>query len=96
MSDEEIQLKAQSSLQEYDDAVQNLAPNYAELGQRAVAALDEFINFWHERPELEDNASAPGQDDESDMRKYVERQLEWAEHEKKRVLAQLPKGSSKK
>jgi hypothetical protein len=35
------------------------------------------------------------QDDDSDMRKYAERQLEWAEHEKKRVAAQLYKGSGR-
>jgi tRNA A37 N6-isopentenylltransferase MiaA len=92
MTDEEMQLKAQSSLQEYDDAVESLAPNYAELGQKAVAALDEFINYWSERPELESDSAS--EEFDSDMRKYVERQLEWAEHEKKRVLAQLPKGGS--
>lgn len=94
MSDEEIQLRAQSNLQEYDDAVENLAPNYAELGQKALNALDEFISYWNKRPELQESDSANTQFD-SDMRKYVERQLEWAQHEKKRVLAQLSKGSRK-
>jgi hypothetical protein len=94
MSDEEIQLKAQSSLQEYDDAVENLAPNYAELGQQSIAALDEFIDYWNKRPELQESDFANEQDDDSDMRKYAERQLEWAEHEKKRILAQLSKESS--
>ena len=89
MTDEEMQLKAQSSLQEYDDAVESLLPNYAELGQKAVAALDEFINYWKERPELEADPASEEFDD--DMRKYVKRQLEWAEHEKNRVLAQLSK-----
>jgi hypothetical protein len=96
MSDEERQLKAQSSLQEYDDAVENLAPNYAELGQKSIAALDEFIDYWNKRPELQESNASNEQDDDSDMRKYAERQLEWAEHEKKRILAQLPKGSSTK
>lgn len=95
MADEEIQLKAQSSLQEYDDAVENLAPNYVELGQKAVNALDEFISFWNERPELQEADAANEPDADSDMRKYAERQLEWAQHEKQRVLAQLPKGSRK-
>jgi hypothetical protein len=95
MNDDDIQLKAQSSLQEYDDAVQNLDPNFAELGQKAIAALDEFINYWNERPELHEHASA-GEEDDGDMKEYVERQLEWAQHEKKRVLAQLPRGSSSK
>jgi carboxypeptidase C (cathepsin A) len=93
MSDEEIQLKAQSSLQEYDDAVETLAANYEELGQKCIAALDEFIDYWNQRPELQEVDSTSEQDAESDMRKYVERQLEWAQHEKNRVLAQLPKGS---
>jgi tRNA A37 N6-isopentenylltransferase MiaA len=95
MTDEEIQLKAQSSLQEYDDAVENLAPNYAELGQRSIAALNEFIDYWNKRPELQESNAAHEQDGESDMRKYAERQLEWAEHEKKRVAAQLYKGSGR-
>jgi hypothetical protein len=96
MSDEEIQLKAQSSLQEYDDAVENLSPNYAELGQKCIAALDEFIDYWNQRPESQEADSTNEQDAESDMRKYVERQLEWARHEKNRVLAQLPKGGGNK
>ena len=90
MTDEEIQLRAQSSLQEFEDAVENLAPNYAELGQQAITALDEFIGYWKKRPELEESDSASEETD-SDMRKYVERQLEWAQHEKDRVLAQLSK-----
>ena len=94
MSDEEIQLKAQSTLQEYDDAVENLAANYAELGQKCIAALDEFIDYWSQRPELEGSDSSSEHADD-DMRKYVERQLEWAQYEKKRVLSQLPKGSKK-
>ncbi|MDT4967024.1 MAG: hypothetical protein QOJ64_1761 [Acidobacteriota bacterium] len=92
MADEEIQLNAQRSLQEYDDAVQNLAANYAELGRKAVAALDEFIGYWKKRPELSE--AAPSADQEtSDMQKYAERQLEWAEHEKQRVVSQLSKGA---
>jgi hypothetical protein len=95
MTDEEIQMKAQSSLQEYDDAVENVAPNFVELGQKAIAVLDEFINHWNDRPELQESDSANEQAD-SDMRKFIERQLEWARHEKERVLAQLPEGGSTK
>lgn len=93
MSDEEMQLNAQRSLQEYDDAVENLAPNYVELGRNAVSALDKFIEYWDKRPELDQSPSASAEDD-SDMKKYAERQLEWAQHEKERVLAQLSKGGS--
>jgi hypothetical protein len=93
VADEEIQLNAQRSLQEYDDAVQNLAANYADLGRKAVEALDEFINFWNKRPEHDDSTADAGA---NDMKKYVERQLEWAEHEKQRVKSQLSKGSGAK
>ena len=92
MNDDDIQLKAQSSLQEYDDAVESLAPNYAELGQKCIAALDAFIDYWNKRPELDESGSASELDD-GDMKKYIERQMEWAQHEKKRVLAQLSQGS---
>ena len=90
MTDDEIQMAAQRSLQEYDDAVENLAANFAELGHRAVASLDEFISYWNKRPELQ-KSEAENEEAEDDMRKFVERQLEWARHEKERVIAQLPK-----
>ncbi len=86
--EEEITLKAQSTLQEYEDAVQNLDPNFAEVGRRCIAALDEFINYWSSRPEHQE----PDSFDEvsgNDMKEFVERQLEWAQYEKKRVQAQL-------
>ena len=84
--DEEITLKAQSSLQEYEDAVQNLDPNFAEVGRKCIAALDEFINYWSNRPEHQESDSS---DEENDMKEFVERQLEWAQYEKERVQAQL-------
>jgi hypothetical protein len=93
MTDEDIQTKAQRSLQEYDDAVENVAPNFAELGQKAINALDEFISHWNDPARLQEADSANEQAD-SDMKKFVERQLEWAQHEKQRVSAQLPKGGS--
>ncbi len=90
MTDDEIQLKAQRSLQEYDDAVENVAANFAELGQKAIATLDEFISYWNTRSESPESGAANEQA-EDDMRKFVERQLEWAQHEKAKVLAQLPR-----
>lgn len=86
--DEEITLKAQSSLQEYEDAVQNLDPNFAEVGRKCIAALDEFINYWSNRPEHREPESFDGAYD-NDMKEFVERQLEWAQYEKERVQAQL-------
>lgn len=97
-SSDEIQMKAQRSLQEYDDAVENLDPRFAELGRACVAALDEFIAFWNERPESpasreahDSSAGAGGEGEEGDMTEYVERQLEWARHERERVLSQVSK-----
>ncbi|MCA1630945.1 MAG: hypothetical protein LC774_11520 [Acidobacteria bacterium] len=97
-SSDEIQMKAQRSLQEYEDAVENLDPRFAELGRSCVAALDEFIAYWNERPESpasrgahDSSADEGGAGGESDMTEYVERQLEWARHERERVLSQLSK-----
>jgi hypothetical protein len=94
---DELQLKAQRGIQEYEDAVENLDPKFAELGRACVAALDEFIAYWNERPESAasreaHNASTSADESEaSDMAEYVARQLEWARHERERVLAQLSK-----
>ncbi|HKR01716.1 MAG TPA: hypothetical protein VJT09_13640 [Pyrinomonadaceae bacterium] len=96
MTDEEIQLKAQSSLQEYDDAVDNVAPNFAELGQKAISALDEFIKHWGDKsymqPRQHIDASEGG---DADLKKYAERLIKWANEEKEKVLAQLSKRGSK-
>jgi hypothetical protein len=96
-SSDEIQMRAQRSLQEYEDAVENLDPRFAELGRACVAALDEFIAYWNERPESPASRAShgasggAGEGGESDMTEYVERQLEWARHERERVLSQLSK-----
>jgi hypothetical protein len=92
MTSDEIQLKAQRAVQEYEDAVENLDPRFAELGRACVAALDELIAYWNERPESPASRRAHGAvEEEGDMTEYVERQLEWARHERERVLAQLSK-----
>ncbi|HMF58094.1 MAG TPA: hypothetical protein VK619_17250 [Pyrinomonadaceae bacterium] len=95
MADEELQLRAQRSLQEYEDAVENLDPNFAELGRKCVSVLDEFTEFWNHqlasRKSLAETLPSEGGSSDNDMRKFVERQLEWAQSEKKRVLAQLGK-----
>jgi hypothetical protein len=100
MRDDELQMKAQRSLQEFDDAVERLEPNYSELGQKSLAALDEFIAFWKNHPESPESRSshpeAPAEDgleDDNEMRRFVERQLEWAESQKERVRAHLSKES---
>jgi hypothetical protein len=101
MRDDELQMKAQRSLQEFDDAVERLESNYAELGQKALAALDEFIGFWRNHPESPQSraAEAPSDtaadalEDDNEMRRFVERQLEWGDSQKERVLAHLSKSN---
>lgn len=98
MRDDELQMKAQRSLQEFDDAVERLDANYAELGQKSLAALQEFIDFWKNHPEspqsrAEEPETAPADslEDDNEMRRFVERQLEWAESQRERVRAHLSK-----
>lgn len=100
MRDDELQMKAQRSLQEFEDAVERLEPNYAELGQKCLAALDEFTGFWKNHPESPQSrgehppTSTPDNlEDDNEMHRFVERQLEWADSQRERVLAHLSKGS---
>jgi hypothetical protein len=98
MRDDELQMKAQRSLQEFDDAVERLEPGYAELGQKSLAALDEFIEFWKNHPESPQSRGETYRmpnphsvEAENDMREFVERQLEWGESQRDRVRAALSK-----
>lgn len=99
MRDDELQMKAQSSLQEFDDAVERLEPNYTELGQKSLAVLEEFIEFWKSHPESPQSrsseaardASADSLEDDNEMRRFVERQIEWGEAQRTRVRAALSK-----
>ena len=100
MRDDELQMKAQRSLQEFDDAVERLEPNYAELGQKCLTALDEFTSFWQNHPESPQSrgshpaSSTPDSlEDDNEMRRFIERQLEWADSQRERVLAHLSKSS---
>ncbi|MCA1557789.1 MAG: hypothetical protein LC731_04520 [Acidobacteria bacterium] len=100
MRDDELQMKAQRSLQEFDDAVERLEPNYAELGQKSLEALEEFIDFWKNHPESPqsrsvepEDTSSGGLEDGNEMRKFVERQLEWGESQRDRVRAAISKES---
>lgn len=98
MRDDELQMRAQRSLQEFDDAVQRLEPHYEELGRKTLEALEEFMAFWKNHPESpqsrgDDTAGSlsGGPADDNEMRRFVERQLEWGESQRERVRAQLSK-----
>lgn len=91
INSDELQLKVQRSLQEYEDALENLDPKFAELGRASVAALDEFITYWERQRESHGASDSGADEPEGEMQKFVERQLEWGRSEKERVLAQLSK-----
>ena len=91
INSDELQMKVQRSLQEYDDAVEGLDPRFAELGRASVAALEEFIDYWERHRETHHAGDAGADEPEGEMQEFVERQLEWARSEKQRVLDQLSK-----
>jgi|SRR5918911_1092094 hypothetical protein len=94
MRDDEIQIIAQRRLQEFEDALESTDADFVELGQRCVAALEEFINHWNKR--LASPESGPqishSPDDETaaeELRRYIERQLDWAQSHKEKMLSML-------
>ena len=89
MSDDEIQLEAQSSLQEFDDARGLPDADITGLGRKAVAALDAFIAYWRDKPFMQPHEAGPSEEEPVDLQKYAERQIEWATLEKERVLKLL-------
>ena len=89
MTDDELQLNAQRSLQEFDDARDKPDANIQELGREAIGALDTFLTYWREKPymlEADFDASEGGH---GELREYAERQIEWAEEERTRVARLL-------
>jgi hypothetical protein len=85
MNEEELQLTAQRSLQEFDDARADANSDLNGLGQKAIDALDLCIAYWNNKPFMQhtDGELSEGEDD--DMKQYAERQIEAAEYEKERV-----------
>jgi len=89
MTEEQIELAAQLSLQEFDDARDALEPNIVALGQQAIAALDALMAYWQHKPYMQDSEQqadlAEGEDHA--LKQYAERQIAWANSEKERVAA---------
>ena len=98
MNEEELQLTAQRSLQEFDDARADANSDLNGLGQKAIDALELCIAYWKDKPFMQqaDGDLSEGEDD--DMKQYAERQIEAAEYEKERVrkLLAAPGGDSAK
>lgn len=89
MTDDELQLNAQRSLQEFDDARDQPDADIQGLGRRAVGDLDAFIGYWREKPYFQDADFEASEGGHGELREYAERQIEWAEEEKERVLKLL-------
>ncbi|HEY0005452.1 MAG TPA: hypothetical protein VGB17_11635 [Pyrinomonadaceae bacterium] len=85
MTDDELQLKAQSSLQEFDDARERPGSDPIELGRKAISALDTFIAYWSEKPYMLEAEVDSAEGGHHDLKEYAERQVEWATIEKERV-----------
>jgi len=90
MSDSELQLTAQRSLQEFDDARAKPDSDLTALGKKAIDALDTFIAYWNSKPYMR-----PQNDDQTgggytDLKEYAERQVGWATEERQRVRQLLP------
>ncbi|HLL75383.1 MAG TPA: hypothetical protein VK421_08950 [Pyrinomonadaceae bacterium] len=89
MTDDELQLNAQRSLQEFDDARDRPDTDIRELGRKAVGDLDSFIGYWREKPYMQDADFDASEGGHGELREYAERQIEWAEEERARVTKLL-------
>lgn len=98
MNEEELQLTAQRSLQEFDDARADANSDLNALGQKAIAALDLCIAYWKDKPFMQQGDGDLPEGEDDDMKLYAERQIEAAEYEKERVrkLLTAPGGDSVK
>ena len=89
MTDDELQLNAQRSLQEFDDARDNTGLDLQQLGRKAIDDLDTFIRYWREKPYMQHADFDLSEGGHGELRQYAERQVEWAEGEKARVRGLL-------
>ncbi|HEY9284836.1 MAG TPA: hypothetical protein VIP46_15370 [Pyrinomonadaceae bacterium] len=85
MTDDELQLNAQRSLQEFDDARDKPGVDIEELGRKAIGDLDSFLTYWREKPYMQDADFEASEGGHGELREYAERQIEWAEEERTRV-----------
>ena len=97
MNEEELQLSAQLSLQEFDNARADTNLDLNALGHKAIDALDRCITYWKNKPFMQQTETDLSEGADDDMKQYAERQIEAAEYEKDRVrkLMTAPGGESK-
>ena len=94
MNEEELQLKAQRSLQEFDDARADANSDLQDLGRKAIEALDSCIAYWSNKPFMQQTEVDPSEGVDDDMKQYAERQIEAAEYERDRVRKLLTASGS--
>ena len=87
MPESQLELKAQSALQEFDDACDNPDADPVALGKNAVEALDEVIEFWNGKSFMTDSVEEDGNGGDNELKGYGDRQIQWATHEKDRISA---------
>lgn len=85
MHDDELQLRAQSTLQEFDDARDKTGVGLHDLGLKAIEALDAFVFYWKEKPYMQRDSVDESEGGHVAIREYAERQIGWAQTEKARV-----------
>ena len=90
-SDDQLQLTTQRALEEFDDAGEHPDFDAMGLGQKAIGALDEFIAHWNDKPYMQKGVVAASDPGHHDLQKYAERQIEWAQTERDRVVRLLEK-----
>jgi hypothetical protein len=91
MSDDQVQINAQRSLQEFDDAADRADTDPLALGRKAVEALDAFIAYWNSKSFMKAQTSDTAEGGDHALSQYGERQIEWARHEKERVVKLITK-----
>ena len=89
MTDDQLQLNAQRSLQEFDDARGSTNSNLYDLGQNAIDALDSFIDNWSDKPYMQHMNVDLSEGGHDALKQYAKRQIKWAEKEQGRVRALL-------
>ena len=87
MSEDQLEIRAQSALQQFDDACDSAETDPVALGRAAVDALDELMAFWTAKSFMVDEGAKEAAGGDHALKAYGGRQLQWAAHEKERVLA---------
>ena len=87
MSEDQLEIHAQSALQQFDDACDSPDTDPVRLGNEAVRALEDLITFWKEKSFMIEEGGSEGAGGDHALKDYGQRQIQWATHEKERVIS---------